>query len=70
MAGHIDDRVDLAPAEEPVRADYVRDFYSWLIEQTRTVRDGLWDQVDRENLAEKIAQSLSRPAARIYPVPS
>ena len=51
--------VDLAPAEEPVRADYQRDFYSWLMEQARHVRAGHWDALDRENLAEEI-ESLGR----------
>jgi hypothetical protein len=51
--------VDLAPADEPVRADYQRDFYSWLMEQARHVRAGHWDALDRENLAEEI-ESLGR----------
>jgi hypothetical protein len=54
-----DDRIDLAPADEPVRADYMRDFYSWLMEQARAVRDGRWGAVDRANLAEEI-ESLGR----------
>src|SRR3954454_15120778 len=54
-----EDRVDLAPAAEPVRADYARDFYSWLMEQARAVREGRWGAVDRENLAEEI-ESLGR----------
>jgi len=48
----------LAP-DEPLGADYDRDFYSWLMEQARHVRDGRWDAVDRENLAEEI-ESLGR----------
>jgi len=54
-----DDRVDLAPAAEPVRAEYMRDFYSWLMEQARAVREGRWSALDRENLAEEI-ESLGR----------
>lgn len=54
-----EDRVDLAPADEPVRADYARDFYSWLMEQARAVREGRWGAVDRVNLAEEI-ESLGR----------
>jgi Domain of unknown function DUF29 len=49
----------LAPAETPVRADYEHDFYSWLMEQARLVREGRWDAVDRVNLAEEI-ESLGR----------
>src|SRR2546427_8615254 len=51
--------VDLAPPAEPERVDYNRDFYSWLMEQARFVREGRWDALDRENLAEEI-ESLGR----------
>src|SRR5437660_1628108 len=51
--------VDLAPAAEPERVDYNRDFYSWLMEQARFVREGRWDALDRDNLAEEI-ESLGR----------
>ena len=51
--------VGLAPTDEPVRAEYMRDFYSWLMEQARHVREGRLDAVDRENLAEEI-ESLGR----------
>jgi hypothetical protein len=57
MAGRND--IGLAPADTPVRVDYERDFYSWLMEQARFVREGRWDAVDRANLAEEI-ESLSR----------
>jgi hypothetical protein len=50
--------VGLAP-EAPAAADYARDFYSWLMEQARLVREGRWDALDRENLAEEI-ESLGR----------
>ena len=60
MADHrTENGIALAPAEEPVRAEYMRDFYSWLMEQARYVREGRWDAVDRENLAEEI-ESLGR----------
>jgi hypothetical protein len=62
MAGHRDDNgnhVGLAPPDEPVRTDYKHDFYSWLMEQARAVREGRWGAVDRENLAEEI-ESLWR----------
>ena len=35
-------------------ADHERDFYSWLAEQARLVRDGHWQAIDRENLAREI----------------
>jgi hypothetical protein len=60
MAGHrTENGIGLAPADEPVRAEYMRDFYSWLMEQARHVREGRWGAVDRENLAEEI-ESLGR----------
>lgn len=62
MAGRPTDNgnhVGLAPTDEPVRAEYMRDFYSWLMEQARLVREGRWEALDRENLAEEI-ESLGR----------
>ena len=62
MAGRRTDNgnhVGLAPADAPVRAEYMHDFYSWLMEQARHVREGRWDAVDRENVAEEI-ESLGR----------
>src|SRR6266850_647000 len=58
-ASHIKDNVGLAPPDQPAAAAYERDFYSWLMEQARHVRDGRWDALDRENLAEEI-ESLGR----------
>jgi hypothetical protein len=51
--------IGLAPPDEPMRAEYERDFYSWLMEQARHVREGRWNLVDRENVAEEI-ESLGR----------
>jgi hypothetical protein len=60
MADHrTDNGVGLAPTGGESAADYQRDFYSWLMEQARAVRDGRWGAVDRENLAEEI-ESLGR----------
>jgi hypothetical protein len=62
MTGHRsdnDNHVGLAPDDAPARAEYERDFYSWLMEQARAVREGRWGAVDRENLAEEI-ESLGR----------
>src|SRR5215831_17767221 len=60
MARHpAEHEIDLAPTDEPVCADYNRDFYSWLMEQAGHVRAGRWDALDRENLAEEI-ESLGR----------
>lgn len=33
---------------------YERDFYRWTVEQAHAVRDGRWDDIDWENLAEEI----------------
>jgi Domain of unknown function DUF29 len=54
-----DIEADLAPGDEPVRADYERDFYSWLMEQARHLREGRFAALDRDNLAEEI-ESLGR----------
>jgi hypothetical protein len=60
MAGSRKDiEAALAPGDEPVRAEYERDFYSWLVEQARLLREGRLDALDRENLAEEI-ESLGR----------
>jgi hypothetical protein len=53
-----DNDIGLAP-DTPVRADYEHDFYSWLMEQARFVREGRFDALDRDNLAEEI-ESLGR----------
>jgi len=61
MAGHRNDdgdEVGLAP-EAPARAEYERDFYSWLMEQARLLREGRFEALDRDNLAEEI-ESLGR----------
>src|SRR5712675_149224 len=58
-ASHIKENVGLAPPDQPAAGAYERDFYAWLMEQARHVRDGHWDSVDRENLAEEI-ESLGR----------
>jgi hypothetical protein len=60
MAGRVkDNNVGLALADKPLRAEYERDFYSWLMEQARHVREARWDALDRDNLAEEI-ESLGR----------
>lgn len=60
MPGRNDDLdVKLAPDAKPGEAAYERDFYSWALEQARLVREGRWDGVDRENVAEEI-ESLGR----------
>ena len=50
---------DLAPADELLAAEYERDFYSWLMEQARHLRDGRFEALDCDNLAEEI-ESLGR----------
>ncbi len=49
----------LVPAEQPSAASYDRDFYSWSLEQARLVREGQWQAIDRDNVAEEI-ESLGR----------
>jgi Domain of unknown function DUF29 len=60
MAGPRKDiTADLAPGDEPPHAEYERDFYSWLMEQARHLREGRFETLDRDNLAEEI-ESLGR----------
>jgi Domain of unknown function DUF29 len=55
MAGPRKDiTTDLAPGGEPVHGAYERDFYSWLMEQARHLREGRFELLDRDHLAEKI----------------
>jgi hypothetical protein len=53
-----DNNIGLAP-DAPVRAEYERNFYSWLMEQAGFVREGRWHALDRDNLAEEI-EALGR----------
>jgi hypothetical protein len=59
MASLKDTDIGLAPTDQPPATEYDRDFYSWLMEQARLIRDGQWSALDRENLAEEI-ESLGR----------
>ena len=60
MAGRpTESDTDLVPAVEPAGASYDRDFYTWSLEQARHVREGSWDALDRDNVAEEI-ESLGR----------
>ena len=60
MAGRpTESETDLVPTEEPAGASYDRDFYTWSLEQARHVREGSWDALDRDNVAEEI-ESLGR----------
>lgn len=54
-----DNQTALAPGDEPVRATYEHDFYSWSLEQARLLREGRTGALDRDNLAEEI-ESLGR----------
>jgi hypothetical protein len=53
-----DDNIALAP-EALTRADYTRDVYTWSQEQGRLIREGRWDEIDRDNVAEEI-ESVGR----------
>jgi hypothetical protein len=48
----------LAP-EALERADYARDVYAWSQEQARLIREGRWEEIDRDNVAEEI-ESVGR----------
>jgi hypothetical protein len=50
---------ELVPAPDAAGHSYDRDFYSWSLEQARLVREGHWNAIDRENVAEEI-ESLGR----------
>jgi hypothetical protein len=50
---------ELVPAPDAAGHSYDRDFYSWSLEQARLVREGHWQAIDRENVAEEI-ESLGR----------
>jgi hypothetical protein len=50
---------ELVPAADAAGPAYDRDFYSWSLEQARLVREGRWNAVDRDNVAEEI-ESLGR----------
>ena len=50
---------NLAPADGPLGAEYEHDFYSWLMEQARHLREGRFEALDCGNLAEEI-ESLGR----------
>ena len=50
---------ELVPAPDAAGPSYERDLYSWSLEQARLVREGRWNAVDRDNVAEEI-ESLGR----------
>ncbi|MEJ0077819.1 MAG: DUF29 domain-containing protein [Alphaproteobacteria bacterium] len=45
---------ELVPAPDAAGHAYDRDFYAWSLEQARLLREGRWNAVDRENVAEEI----------------
>jgi Domain of unknown function DUF29 len=59
MATRKDLTTDLAPTDAPFAAEYERDFYSWLMEQARHLREGRFEALDCDNLAEEV-ESLGR----------
>ena len=50
--------VGLAP-DAPTHAEYERDLYTWSREQAELIREGRFEAVDRDNVAEEI-ESLGR----------
>jgi hypothetical protein len=59
MPTHTAPEAELVPAPDAAGHSYDRDFYSWSLEQARLLREGRWDALDRENVAEEI-ESLGR----------
>jgi hypothetical protein len=59
MAPRNKDTVPTLAPDAPARADYARDIYSWSQEQARAIREGRWDDIDRDNVAEEI-ESVGR----------
>lgn len=53
-----DNNIGLAP-DAPARADYACDVYTWSQEQARLIREGRWDEIDRDNIAEEV-ESVGR----------
>ena len=53
-----DNAPTLAP-DAPARTDYARDVYTWSQEQARAIREGRFEDIDRENVAEEI-ESVGR----------
>ena len=51
MASRSKDTAGSASASE-----HEKDYYSWLTQQARLVREGRWDAIDRESLAKEIEQ--------------
>lgn len=51
-------RSGISPAAEP-DSSYEADFYSWAMEQAKRIREGAYETLDRENIAEEI-ESLGR----------
>jgi hypothetical protein len=53
MTRAISDQAELLARSRPSDL-YERDFYRWTVEQARAVRNGQWDDLDWDNLAEEI----------------
>lgn len=47
------------PNSKVVSILYDRDFYAWTQQQSALIRDGHWDEIDRDNLREEI-ESLGK----------
>ena len=54
-----------APLREPRRSPklYDKDFHAWALEQARLIRQGQWDKLDADNLAEEI-EDMGKAEAR------
>ncbi len=57
---------ELVPAPDAAGHSYDRDFYSWSLEQARLVREGHWNALDRENVAEEIESLGTRAIQQVW----
>lgn len=48
---------------EPLHQLYEKDFYAWMQQNAKLIREGRWNEVDVENLAEEI-EGMSRTEKR------
>jgi hypothetical protein len=45
---------------------YDTDFFAWTQQQAEAIRAGVWDDIDRDHLAEEIAEWWKRDSHRLW----
>jgi hypothetical protein len=45
---------------------YCRDFFTWTQQQAAAIREGAWDEIDREHLAEEVGDMWHRDSRRLH----